>query len=133
MKACELAAGKLRPGIADTLRDLNRRMFEPDLRFVDHAVLDSEFENAPSEICDQVRPLFVTPKHPSHPLAARPDLPASVRRSVTQAVLQLGSRGTVPGVLKAVRLSDPVAADYARDYRELEEIDTEKLSSEKPL
>ncbi len=43
LKACELAAGNLKPGTTGVLRDLNGRMFAPDLRFVDHAVLDSEF------------------------------------------------------------------------------------------
>ena len=43
LKACELAAGNLKPATVVVLRDLNGRMFAPDLRFVDHAVLDSEF------------------------------------------------------------------------------------------
>jgi DNA-binding GntR family transcriptional regulator len=43
MKACELAAGRLQAGAADALRDLNVKMFAPDLGFVDHAALDSKF------------------------------------------------------------------------------------------
>jgi DNA-binding GntR family transcriptional regulator len=46
VKACELAAGNLTPETVSGLRDLNRRMFAPDLRFVDHAVLDSEFHRS---------------------------------------------------------------------------------------
>jgi DNA-binding GntR family transcriptional regulator len=43
VKACELAAGKINAATAVVLRDLNRRMFGPDLRFIDHVELDSEF------------------------------------------------------------------------------------------
>jgi DNA-binding GntR family transcriptional regulator len=42
-QACELAAGKLQPETLAALRDLNKRMFAPDLVFVEHIVLDSEF------------------------------------------------------------------------------------------
>lgn len=42
-QACELAAGHLTPETIESLRDLNRRMFAPELLFVDHVVLDSEF------------------------------------------------------------------------------------------
>lgn len=42
-KACELAAGRLPTTTIASLRELNQRMFGPDLHFVDHAVMDSEF------------------------------------------------------------------------------------------
>jgi GntR family transcriptional regulator, rspAB operon transcriptional repressor len=42
-QACELIAGRLTPESIATMRDLNRRMFLPDMQFTDHVVLDSEF------------------------------------------------------------------------------------------
>ena len=42
-KACDLISGNLKRETVEVLRDLNRRMFEPSFRFVDHAVLDGEF------------------------------------------------------------------------------------------
>jgi GntR family transcriptional repressor for pyruvate dehydrogenase complex len=42
-QACELAAGHVTAETIATMRDLNKRMFGPDLQFADHLVLDSEF------------------------------------------------------------------------------------------
>ena len=97
------------------------------------ATLDSEFEKEPFEVRRQLRPIFTTPKHPPHPLAARPEIPSAVRRSIEQAILKFGSTETDAEMLKAVRLLKPVIADYNKDYQDLEDIDTRKLSSGESL
>jgi hypothetical protein len=53
-----------------------------------------------------------------------------LRDIVAKAVLQLGSSVTNTALMTSVRMPGPVAAAYDRDYRELEEIDITRLSSE---
>ena len=94
------------------------------------ATLDADLAVDPDEISSQLRILLASPKCASHPLSAHPRVPKQVRDMVAKAVLKLGSSEMNSALMKSVRMPGPVAAEYDRDYKELEEIDIKKLSSE---
>lgn len=78
------------------------------------------------EVRDGLRVLLETPEAASHPLSAHPRVPAMVQRQVTEALLSLTGEPTGMSLLKAVALTNPVAASHARDYRPLEQYKLEK-------
>ena len=45
---------------------------------------------------------------------------------MAEAILKLRDDATAAPLLQAVQMADPVAADYARDYRPLEQLKLEK-------
>jgi DNA-binding GntR family transcriptional regulator len=71
VKACDLAAGKLKPETIEKLRDLNQRMFAPDLRFGDHVVLDSELHRTIIESAGNQRLLKMYSELKAHVQIAR--------------------------------------------------------------
>lgn len=84
------------------------------------ATLDTELEKETPEVRDQLRTIYSTEKRASHPLAAHPRIPSSMQNLVAHAVLKIGKIEADLAVLQAVRLQDPVMADYDRDYKGLE-------------
>ncbi len=91
--------------------------------------LDGDLERESQEVGAQLRVILSTPLMAAHPLSAHPRVPADVRRSVVRAVLNMGRLPDVKDILTPVRLTGPVEADYAVDYRHLESVDIETLSS----
>ena len=77
----------------------------------------------------QLREILRTPEIASHPFSAHPRVPAAVRDAVKQAVLAMAASADGAELLKTLRLEAPVAADYAQDYRSLEEIDIKGLTN----
>jgi len=71
VKACDLAAGKLKPETIEKLRGLNQRMFAPDLRFGDHVVLDSELHRTIIESAGNQRLLKMYSELKAHVQIAR--------------------------------------------------------------
>ena len=71
---------------------------------------------------DRLRVLFETPAVASHPLAAHPRVPESVRRELTNAILGIARSADGAALLEPVQLVSPVTADYARDYLPLERL-----------
>jgi phosphonate transport system substrate-binding protein len=74
----------------------------------------------------ELRVLYETPGTAPHPLCAHPRVPASVRESVSRAVLEMGKNDNGRGLLKRVDLIQPVRASYERDYQPLEKLGLEK-------
>jgi phosphonate transport system substrate-binding protein len=93
------------------------------------ATLDSDFGFLPPAEAGRFRTILKTPPISSHPLSAHPRVPDAAREAVAAAVLALGAAPADQALLAAVRLAEPVRADYARDYRSLEEVDLRKLSA----
>lgn len=77
-------------------------------------------EQEPAAVREQLRILYHTPDTASPPLAVHPSVPETVRRRVVAALLALRDTPEGRALLQAVRMPEPVAADYARDYRPLE-------------
>jgi phosphonate transport system substrate-binding protein len=77
----------------------------------------------------QLRELLVTQGIAPHPLSAHPRVPQTVQEAVKKATLAVAATSDGAELLKTIRLSTPVAADYERDYRALEEIDIKGLTN----
>jgi phosphonate transport system substrate-binding protein len=95
------------------------------------ATLDAELGQQPPDVASQLRTIYQSKKIAPHPLAAHPRVPQKVRDALTTAILALGKDSKTAGLLKSVRLVEPVRADYARDYQGLEIIDIRKLTNAK--
>lgn len=93
------------------------------------ATLDQELARE-AQMFDQVRILLETPKFPPHPISAHPRLPKKVGDRIAAAVIRMHGDEAGKKLLKTVRMSEPVRADYNRDYRRLENIDIVGLSQE---
>jgi phosphonate transport system substrate-binding protein len=85
------------------------------------ASLDVALDAEPAELRDQLRPLATTRGMAPHPLSAHPRVDGALRRRIVEAVLAMRASPADLALLASVRLTDPVEADYARDYRLLEE------------
>ncbi|MDL2338208.1 MAG: phosphate/phosphite/phosphonate ABC transporter substrate-binding protein [Pseudomonadota bacterium] len=78
------------------------------------------------EVQADLRVLLETPGAAPHPLSAHPRVPARVQQQVAGALLALTSDAAGQALLKEVFGAAPVRADYARDYRPLEQFKLEK-------
>ena len=83
----------------------------------------------PLEIRDGLRVLYETPKSAPHPIAVHPRVPVKVRAAFARAFLGLYDDEAGRAMLAGVRIPDPVTADYARDYRPLEQLHLDKYVS----
>ncbi len=93
------------------------------------AVFVSELEMEPKEIQEQLRPLVMTRKVAPHPLCAHPRIPPFEQEAVRKAVLAIAKTDDGAKLLRSLRLTSPVLADYAKDYRALEVIDVRGLAN----
>jgi phosphonate transport system substrate-binding protein len=87
--------------------------------------VNSAFSREPATVVEQVRVIFETPGVAPHPLAVHPRVAAAQHRAITAAILKLREDATAAPLLRAVQMAEPVAADYARDYRPLERLKLE--------
>ena len=88
-----------------------------------------EMDRESNEIRAQLREIVETPEIAAHPLSAHPRVSKAAREAVTKAVLAIAAAADGAKLLKTLNLEAPVAADYARDYRALEEIDIKALTN----
>jgi phosphonate transport system substrate-binding protein len=84
------------------------------------ASLDVSVLAEPAELVSGLRPLATSRGMAPHPLSAHPRVAEPLRSRITAAVLGMASSPEDRALLAAVRLTEPVAADYGRDYRALE-------------
>lgn len=70
----------------------------------------------------QLRVLYETPGVAAHPLSAHPRVPAALREQITAAVLRMREDPAGREILQRVTLTQPVPADYNRDYQPLERL-----------
>lgn len=89
--------------------------------------VNTTFNDEPPEVRSQLRVLYQTPESASHPLVAHPRVPAEVVKAVTDAFLHLSKDSEGQRMLADIRIPQPVAADYARDYLPLEKLKIEKF------
>lgn len=92
------------------------------------AVLDVDFDAQPEDVKAQLTPLVRTPKMAPHPISAHPRVPKQLQQALEAAVIKMGSTAEGKKLLRAVQLSDPVPADYARDYKVLGKMDYDALT-----
>jgi phosphonate transport system substrate-binding protein len=89
--------------------------------------VNTTFNDEPVEVKSQLRILYQTPDSASHPLVAHPRVSQEVVRAVKDAFLKLQKDPEGQKMLADVRLTQPVQADYQRDYLPLEKLKIEKF------
>ena len=82
----------------------------------------STLEREPPDLRSRLRILFETPGFASHPLAAHPSLAPKLRAQVVKAFSDLHASEEGRKQLAAILFSDPVPADYQRDYGSLQKL-----------
>ncbi|MFA7279931.1 MAG: phosphate/phosphite/phosphonate ABC transporter substrate-binding protein [Sterolibacterium sp.] len=84
------------------------------------------FADERPEIHEQLRVLYQTPAVAPHPVVVHPRVPRPVREAIAKAILNL--QGDEPGreMLKEIRTSQPVRANYEQDYYPLEMLKVQK-------
>jgi phosphonate transport system substrate-binding protein len=87
-----------------------------------------EMDRESEETRSQLREVVETPEIASHPLSAHPRVPRQVQEAVKKGIASIAATADGAALLKSLRLENPVAADYDRDYRALEEIDVKRLT-----
>jgi phosphonate transport system substrate-binding protein len=92
------------------------------------AVFLPEMDKEPADTRNQLRKIIETQQMGAHPLSAHPRVPRKVQEAVTKAVLAMAATPEGAALLRAVKLDDPVIADYRRDYAALEAIDIKGLT-----
>ncbi len=93
------------------------------------AVFLPEMEREPQETRGQLREVVTTAGIAPHPLSAHPRVPLMDQASVKKALFAIAATADGAALLKTLRLENPVAADYERDYRPLEEMDIKGLTN----
>ncbi len=93
------------------------------------ATFNTELDKQSPDVRARIRTIEKTRQIPSHPFAAHPRVPPGVRAAVKKGIFALAAKPGGAELLGKLRLGSPVPADYARDYRPLEEIDVKKLSN----
>jgi phosphonate transport system substrate-binding protein len=88
--------------------------------------INNTFNQEPAEVRAKLRVLLETPGVPPHPLSAHPRVPAAVRQSVSEAMLNMASDPVGRTLLKNIQIPNPVAADYVKDYQPLEKFRLEQ-------
>jgi phosphonate transport system substrate-binding protein len=74
----------------------------------------------------RLKVLYTTPGVASHPLVVHPRVSRAVRERVRQTLLDM--TGDDAALLAGVELSEPVVADYARDYAPLEHLGLDRYA-----
>lgn len=92
--------------------------------------LDISMMNDVPEMAGEFRNILETEKIASHPLAAHPRVPKKLQESFTAAVLALDKSEQGKNILKTVKLSKPIQADYKRDYSFFSGYDLEQLDKQ---
>jgi phosphonate transport system substrate-binding protein len=79
------------------------------------------------EVRDQLRTLYQTPEVASHPVVAHPRVPPAAQKALAQAFFDLTQDEAGRALLKAVRISTPVASSYRSDYEPLQLLNVQKF------
>lgn len=93
------------------------------------AVFIPELARESEDTRTQLRQILVTPEIAPHPLSAHPRVTRSAQEAVKKATLAIAASVDGAELFKTLRMAAPVAADYGRDYKRLEEIDIKGLTN----
>lgn len=93
------------------------------------AVFIPELARETEDTRKQLREILVTPEIAPHPLSAHPRVTRSAQEAVKKATLAIAASADGAELFKTLRMAAPVAADYGRDYKRLEEIDIKGLTN----
>jgi phosphonate transport system substrate-binding protein len=93
------------------------------------SVFVPELEREAEAVRQQMRGILDSSEIAPHPLCAHPRVPEKVQNDVKRIVLAIGRTPEGAELLKTIRLPSPVAADYRRDYKALEQVDVIGLTN----
>lgn len=93
------------------------------------AVFIPELAKESEDTRKQLREILVTPAIAPHPLSAHPRVPRVAQEAVKKASLAIAAASDGDELFRSIRMNAPVAANYDRDYRNLEKIDIEGLTN----
>lgn len=82
------------------------------------------------DVQEQLRVLYETPGVAPHPLVAHPRVPEAVRRCITATMTRPNHPAATTALLSEIQMPQPIAADYARDYRPLEKLGLDTYASQ---
>lgn len=88
--------------------------------------VNAAFNDEAPELRDQLTILFQTPDVASHPIVAHPRVPASVRKTVANALLAMQQDAEGRAMLKEIRMPNLVDANFQNDYQPLEKLNIQK-------
>ncbi|GEC96598.1 phosphate ABC transporter substrate-binding protein [Zoogloea ramigera] len=115
---------RIEPVYVKTHGNVYRQVLVGD--FVAGGGVNQTFADLPAVMRDKLQVLYETPGAAPHPFAAHPRVPDGVRKRITAAFLKQASDAEGKALLKDVRMPNPVAADYGRDYGPLEKLRLDK-------
>jgi len=82
----------------------------------------------PAAVQSQLKTLYTAPDLAPHPFAAHPRVALSVSRKIVDAILALRADPEASKLLAAVQMSQPIVADYQRDYEPLSRLKLERYA-----
>lgn len=88
--------------------------------------VNSALNDEPQDVRDQLAILYTTPDVASHPIAAHSRIPESARKAVINSLLGMQQDVEGRAMLKEIRLSNLVDANYATDYQPIEKLNMQK-------
>ncbi len=92
--------------------------------------LDISMMNDVPEMAKEFRTLLETDKIASHPLAAHPRVPKKLKDSFTRVVLAMNNTEEGKRILQTVRVTNPIKADFKRDYSFFAKYDFDMLDKQ---
>lgn len=90
-------------------------------------VVRATYDMEPAEVTEALRVLYTTPDIATHPLAVHPRVPRTTQQALMSTLQALARDPQTQPLMKAVQFSEPVAADYARDYAPLGRLGLERF------
>lgn len=88
------------------------------------------FQKQPRAVQEQLRVIYETPGVTPHPFSAHPRVPENVRQDVVMAILDLSQTREGSQMLADISISQPTAANYYRDYGDLEKLELDRYRGE---
>jgi phosphonate transport system substrate-binding protein len=89
---------------------------------------NTTLDHEPKELQSKLRILFTTPNFMPHPFSAHPRVPQDVREKIIAGFLSIATDPVGRSLLKAIQIAQPIRADYARDYKALEQLKLERFA-----
>ena len=78
------------------------------------------------EVQEQLRVIYETPSSASHPIVAHKRVPNKIVNAVQKAIIALAKTDAGKAILKAILIPKPIAANYTRDYKPLNDLNLEQ-------
>lgn len=80
----------------------------------------------PEDLRQRLRVLYSSPQFAPHPIAVHPRTTLQQQTALTQLFLRLATTGDGRRMLSEIAISEPISADYQRDYSSLEKLGLER-------